>query len=175
MEKAILVEITDGASHYEMLEDRCENLMDQRARWNYDFRLEGHEKEHCFSIEIVNRVSPDRKVFAPEIVNSAQQLSLSDERERWWANLMDTISQLESKSIDDTCTVWRFGGGAHFWDGLKGIRIKAFGEYDAIARHGHVLLVVEPSNLRRLEQKFPQSIGDFDITKEDEVVICEKW
>lgn len=176
LRRAVLVTITDGKSHAEMMEDRCENLMDQRARWNYSFQLEGWEKPYCIAIEIVNRVTPENKIFTPAKIGLLQRTVRRRGRQKWWSSLMGEISQLKNEeTLTDDCTIWRFGGGAHCWP-YADKDVVIFGEYDAIARQGYALIVAYSFDKWWLEgELFQHPIGVFDIANEDESKITQKW
>lgn len=182
MKSAIFVKITDGPSHSELSEDRCENLMDMRTRWNISFPLEGKEKS--IAAENVTRVTPENKIFSPRVAASARRVinsrasrNLCSRRQKMryaWRMFMKSASlQPESHDFHPENAIWRFVGRSHFWGFCPSAIV--FGEYDALERRGYALITVNLSERSRLVAEFPNSIQGFSISSEEEELLIEKW
>lgn len=180
MKYGVFVEITGGKSHFDLSEDRCENLEDCRPLWNVSFQLDGQDESYCIASSLVTRVMPEDKIFTPAMVKTLQNTKRHRGRRKWWGNLMNTLSQVETKEFTPDCTIWRLGGRAHFWPikWWRGDDVIVFAEYDAIEQHGYAVIVSDFEDASLLQRAFPNSLQGprgFRITKEEEELLIEKW
>ncbi len=167
MKIAALVRITDGPSHTELTEDRCENLMDQRSRWNVSLQIENEEK--CVAAEIVNRITPEDKIFLPKRIKRFRGIKRQRGRRKEWKRFIGVLSRSELKEISSNCTTWRLGGRAHFWPEIKDAIV--FEEYDAAERIGYALIIVDVMKLAFVRGV----IQAFVVTDDDIQILCDKW
>lgn len=175
---AILLEITGGTDHAEMTEDRCENLMDFRARWNVDF-LMAEKESRCIAAERVYYLLPQNQIFTPSIVRTLQRTRRDRGRRRWWASFKDILPGIEHQSNIPEATIWHLLGRTHFWrlpNGRYTDNIPIFIEYDAGNQHGYALVIGDDSQMYRLEyDEFPHAIDIGYIDEADFRFVCNKW
>lgn len=158
--------------------------MDMRTRWNISFPLEKHVEKYCIAAERITRVMPEDKIFTLQVTRSIQRvvnscasknICLKRRKERKsWTYFIKSVSQSKLYDWRPECTVWRFAGGENSRQiGCESAVI--FGEYDAIERCGHALIVVDLSDFPQLKARFPYSVGDLSITEEEEQLLIDKW
>lgn len=136
--------------------------MDMRTRWNISFPLEKHVEKYCIAAERITRVMPEDKIFTLQVTRSIQRvvnscasknICLKRRKERKsWTYFIKSVSQSKLYDWRPECTVWRFAGGENSRQiGCESAVI--FGEYDAIERCGHALIVVDLSRLSTVKGK----------------------
>lgn len=165
MKYGVFVEITGGKSHFDLSEDRCENLEDCRTQWNVSFQLDGQAEPYCIAFSIVTRLKPERKIFLPAVVASIR-------RQQGVKNLG---AQMEADEWTPDCTIWRLGGRPQLWPSKLDDDTTVLVEYDAIEQHGYALITSSRRSILQLRRLFPHAISSFRITKEEEELLIEKW
>ncbi len=176
---AILLEITGGMDHAEMTEDRCENLMDFRARWNVDF-LMAEKESRCIAAERVYYLLPQNQIFTPSIVRTLQRTRRDRGRRRWLASFKDILSSAEYQSNIPEATIWHLLGRAHFWklpNGRYAPDFPVFVEYDAEKQHGYALIfyccLFEANTYKNI--CFPHALNVGCINDVDFQLLCNHW
>lgn len=167
------IKIIDGPKHADLSEDRCENLMDMRSKWNVSFQLEGLSGPSCIAAEVVRRVAPEEKLFSSILEERACRPDFLFDL-TWWSDFIAKLSQIKYSDVKPDFTVWCLGGGAHCWHtGCDDIVV--FVEYDAIEQCGYALVATDSSNLQCLAELFQHPLQAFYIEESDWRTLCRKW
>lgn len=184
MRYGILVQITDGMDQRDMTEERCENLMDQRARWNVPFQWDYQEKNRTIAAESVTRLQSYAQIFTLKRMRHVRDMCRPYTRKKWWSNFVATLTRTpwpnyEQESIDDAA-VWRLAGGAHFWKDNTGAYLEGdavlFIEYDANIQHGYGLIVCETEyDTATMRRQFNSASREFSISEKDFQLLCNRW